>query len=184
MIYIKLFLSFMQIGIFSVGGGYAALPLIKEQVAIKNSWLSLKEFYDIVTIAEMTPGPLAINAATFVGIKVAGIPGALIASFSTVLPSMFIVTSLALVLYHKRGGGVKIMEKILYGLRPAVIALISSAALSLIEVAMLQGEKFHFYEFGFFLLGVYLLQRKKISPIKLLVFSGLIALIFSNNFKL
>ena len=128
MIYLKLFFSFLQIGIFSVGGGYAALPLIKEQVVVKNAWLSIKEFYDIVTIAEMTPGPLAINAATFVGIKVAGIPGALLASFSTVLPSMFIVTSLALILYRRRGSGVKIMERVLYGLRPAVIAQIGRAS--------------------------------------------------------
>lgn len=179
MIYLKLFFSFLQIGIFSVGGGYAALPLIKEQVVVKNAWLSIKEFYDIVTIAEMTPGPLAINAATFVGIKVAGIPGALLASFSTVLPSMFIVTSLALILYRRRGGGVKIMERVLYGLRPAVIALISSAAFSLVEVALLQGEKFHIFEVILFLLGVYLLQTKKISPIKLLLLSGLGVLIFS-----
>lgn len=179
MIYLKLFFSFLQIGIFSVGGGYAALPLIKEQVVVKNAWLSIKEFYDIVTIAEMTPGPLAINAATFVGIKVAGIPGALLASFSTVLPSMFIVTSLALILYRRRGGGVKIMERVLYGLRPAVIALISSAAFSLVEVALLQGEKLHIFEVILFLLGVYLLQTKKISPIKLLLLSGLGVLIFS-----
>lgn len=179
MIYFQLFLSFLQIGMFSVGGGYAALPLIKEQVAIRHAWLSAKEFYDIVTIAEMTPGPLAINAATFVGLKVAGVAGALVASFSTVLPSMFIVTSLALVLYYKRGKGVRILEKILYGLRPAVIALITSAALSLVEVALLQEEHLHFYEMGLFLLGVYLLRKKKITPIKLLLFTGIGALVFS-----
>ncbi|NLY36920.1 MAG: chromate transporter [Tissierellia bacterium] len=179
MIYLQLFWSFIQIGMFSVGGGYAALPLIKEQVVMNHQWLSAKEFYDIVTIAEMTPGPMAINAATFVGIKIAGIPGALLASFATVLPSMIIVTSLALVLYYKRGSGVKLLEKTLYGLRPAVIALITSAALSLMEVAMLQGDRFHFYEMGIFIMGLYLLRSKKITPIKLLLLSGAGALIFS-----
>lgn len=172
MIFLKLFWAFLQIGMFSVGGGYAALPLIKNQVVVKNTWLTAKEFYDIVTIAEMTPGPLAINAATFVGIKIAGIPGALVASFSTVLPSMFIVTSLALVLYHKRGGGVKIMEKILYGLRPAVIALITSAAFSLIEVALLQDEELNVFKVLVFFTQVYLLRTKKISPMKLLILTG------------
>lgn len=172
MIYLKLFLAFLQIGMFSVGGGYAALPLIKEQVVIKNAWISAKEFYDIVTIAEMTPGPLAINSATFVGLKIAGIPGALLASFSTVLPSMFIVTSLAMILYHKRGGAVKLMEKILYGLRPAVIALISSAAIRLIEVALLQGEKIYISQVALFIAGIYLLRKDKLGPIQLLLLSG------------
>lgn len=184
MIYLRLFFSFIQIGLFSVGGGYAALPLIKEQVVIKHMWLSAKEFYDIVTIAEMTPGPMAINAATFVGIKIAGIPGALLATFATVLPSMIIVTSLAVILSYKRGSAVKLIEKVLYGLRPAVIALITSAAISLMEVAMLQGDRFHFYEMGLFILGLYLLRNKKITPIKLLLLSGAGALLFSGFLKL
>lgn len=75
MIYLKLFLSFLQIGLFSFGGGYAALPLIQGQVVTEHGWLSMKEFTDLITIFQMTPGPIAINSATFVGIKIAGIPG-------------------------------------------------------------------------------------------------------------
>src|SRR5699024_11010882 len=95
MIYLKLFLSFVQIGMFSIGGGYSAIPLIKNQVVELNKWLTMTEFADLVTIAEMTPGPIAINSATFVGIRIAGIPGALIATFGCILPSSIIVLTFA-----------------------------------------------------------------------------------------
>ena len=80
MIYWQLFWSFFQIGLFSFGGGYAALPLIQQQVTVYHTWLSLGEFTDLVTISQMTPGPIAINAATFVGIRISGLPGALVAT--------------------------------------------------------------------------------------------------------
>lgn len=70
MIYLKLFLSFLQIGLFSFGGGYAAMPLIQEQVVTQHGWLTMTEFTDLITISQMTPGPIAINAATFVGSKI------------------------------------------------------------------------------------------------------------------
>ena len=78
MIYLELFWSFFQIGLFSIGGGYAAMPLIQNQVVDIHPWLTMTQFADIMTIAEMTPGPIAINSATFVGIQVAGLPGAVI----------------------------------------------------------------------------------------------------------
>ena len=80
MIYLELLWSFFQIGLFSIGGGYAAMPLIQNQVVDVHSWLTMTQFADIMTIAEMTPGPIAINSATFVGIQTAGIPGAIIAT--------------------------------------------------------------------------------------------------------
>ena len=80
MIYLQLFLSFLQVGMFSIGGGYAAMPLIQRQVVEKYAWLTMSEFTDLITIAEMTPGPIAVNSATFVGIRIAGLPGAVIAT--------------------------------------------------------------------------------------------------------
>ena len=77
MIYLQLFISFLQIGLFSIGGGYAAMPLIQNQVVELHPWLTLQEFTDLITIAEMTPGPIAVNSATFVGIRIAGFPCAL-----------------------------------------------------------------------------------------------------------
>ena len=92
---INLFISFFKIGLFSFGGGYAALPLIQEEVVDMNSWLSLNEFNDLITISQMTPGPIAINSATFVGIRIAGLPGALAATFGCVLPSAVIVGAIS-----------------------------------------------------------------------------------------
>ena len=80
MIYLQLFLSFLQIGAFSFGGGYAAMPLIQNQVVQLHPWLSQSEFTDLITISQMTPGPIAINSATFVGTRIAGMPGALAAA--------------------------------------------------------------------------------------------------------
>ena len=97
MIYIQLFLSFLQVGALSFGGGYAAMPLIQEQVVNLHSWLSMSEFTNLITIAEMTPGPIAVNSATFVGMQIAGILGAIIATLGCILPSCIIVTLLAYV---------------------------------------------------------------------------------------
>ena len=80
MMYIQLFLSFFQISLFSFGGGYAALPLIQGQVVNVHHWLSMTEFTDLITISQMTPGPIAINEATFVGMKLTGMPGAVVAT--------------------------------------------------------------------------------------------------------
>lgn len=100
MIYLQLFLSFLQIGLLSIGGGYAAMPFIQAQVVQKHAWLTMSEFTDLITIAEMTPGPIAVNSATFVGIRIAGIPGALVATFGCILPSLFIVSLLAYIYYR------------------------------------------------------------------------------------
>ena len=80
MIYLQLYLSFLQVGLFSVGGGYAAMPLIRSQVVELHPWMTLQEFTNLITIAEMTPGPIAVNCATFVGLRIAQLPGAVIAT--------------------------------------------------------------------------------------------------------
>ena len=131
---LELFWSFFQIGCFSIGGGYAAMPLIQEQVVDLHPWLTGQQFADIVTIAEMTPGPIAVNSATFVGIQVAGLPGALAATAGCVLPSCVIVMTLAYVYYRFRG--LNIVQGVLAGLRPAVVAMIASAGLSLLCMAL------------------------------------------------
>lgn len=134
MIYLQLLWSFIQIGLFSIGGGYAALPLIQHQVVELHPWLTLTQFADIMAIAEMTPGPIAINSATFVGIQVAGIPGALVATLGCILPSCVIVMLLAYAYYRYKG--LDVVQGILAGLRPAVIAMIASAGLSLLILAL------------------------------------------------
>ena len=94
---LSLFWSFLQVGLFSIGGGYAAMPLIQAQVVESHGWLSMAEFTDLITIAEMTPGPIAVNSATFVGLRIAGAAGAVVATFGCILPSLLIVSLLALI---------------------------------------------------------------------------------------
>ena len=96
MIYLQLFWSFFQIGLFSIGGGYAALPLIQTQVVQVHSWITMNEFNDLITISQMTPGPIAINSATFVGNQIAGLGGAIISTLGCIMPSCIIISILGL----------------------------------------------------------------------------------------
>lgn len=187
MILIQLFWSFIQIGLFSIGGGYAAMPLIQQQVVDLHPWLSMSQFADIMTIAEMTPGPIAINAATFVGIRVAGLPGALIATAGCVLPSCVIVLTLAWAYYRFKG--LTLVQGILAGLRPAVIAMIASAGLTLLILA-LYGERvlpepsqlshIDLVAAGIFAAGLFVLRKWKPSPMWVMFGAGLVgALLYS-----
>ena len=135
MIYIQLFLSFLQIGLFSVGGGYAAIPLVQSLIVERQGWITMTEFTNLITIAEMTPGPIAVNSATFVGIRIAGLPGAVAATWGCIFPSCIIVSVLAYIYRRYRGGSA--MGNILGSLRPAVVALIAGAGLSKLLAAVL-----------------------------------------------
>jgi chromate transporter len=134
MIYLQLFFSFLQVGMFSIGGGYAAMPLIQSQVVTQHPWLTLQEFTDLITIAEMTPGPIAVNSATFVGIRIAGIPGAIIATLGCITPALFIVSLLAYVYNHYQN--LSVLQNVLACLRPAVVALIAGAGLSILQMVL------------------------------------------------
>lgn len=92
MIYLKMFITFVEIGLFSFGGGYAILAMIRQEVVLKNAWLTQQQFVDIVAISQMTPGPIAINAATFIGFQKGGILGSLICTFGVILPSLVLMT--------------------------------------------------------------------------------------------
>ena len=131
---LELFWSFFQIGLFSVGGGYAAMPLIQHQVVDLHGWMTMQEFIDIITISQMTPGPIAINSATFVGIQIAGLPGAIIATLGCVFPSCVIVLTLAWVYFRYRN--LSVVQGVLGGLRPAVVAMIASAGISILVTAL------------------------------------------------
>lgn len=134
MIYLQLFWSFFQIGLFSIGGGYAAMPLIQNQVVEVHHWLTLTQFTDLITISQMTPGPIAINSATFVGMQIAGLGGAIISTIGCIFPSCIIVSLLAFVYYKYKN--LKVVEGVLDGLRPAVVALVASAGLTILMLAL------------------------------------------------
>lgn len=182
MIYLQLFWSFFQIGMFSIGGGYAAMPLIQNQVVDLHGWLTLTEFSDIITIAEMTPGPIAINSATFVGIQVAGIPGALISTLGCVTPSCIIVLTLAY--FYFKYKEMKSVQAVLNGLRPAVIAMIASAGLSIALLSFFGGNKLpaelsdvNFVSIAIFIVALFVLRRFKLNPIAIIMGSGGVGLI-------
>lgn len=123
---IYLLVAFVKIGTFSFGGGYAMIPLLEREIIARHGWLTLREFIDIVAISQMTPGPVAINAATFVGYKVAGLAGAMAATAGVVLPSLVLILLLSFYLWNMRG--LVLVRQFLDGLRPAVLALIAAAA--------------------------------------------------------
>lgn len=134
MTYVQLFVSFLWVGLFSIGGGYAAIPLIQSQVVQAHAWLSMAEFTNLVTIAEMTPGPIAVNAATFVGVRIAGVPGAVVATLGCISPALVLVSALACV--YKRYQSAPALAGVLGSLRPAVVALIAAAGLSMLGTAV------------------------------------------------
>lgn len=178
----ELFTSFFQIGILSFGGGYAAMPLIKEQVVDFHGWLTMAGFGDIITIAEMTPGPVAINCATFVGIQIAGIPGALVATAGCITPSCIIVTLLAYAYYRFRG--LEMVKAVLTALRPAIIAMIASAGLTLLELSLEPGRSpvsfgsyINYVAFGIFLIAFCVSRRLKANPILVIAGSGILTLV-------
>lgn len=170
MILWELFASFLQVGAFSVGGGYAAIPFIQSLAVDTHGWLSLAEFTNLVTIAEMTPGPIAINAATFIGMRLAGVMGAILATLGCVLPSLVIVTLLSVI--YLRSKGSSSMQTVLATLRAAVVALIASAGLSLAKAAMTQADAFFAAGAVLFAAALIVLRVKKCSPILVLAACG------------
>lgn len=178
-LYFQLFISFLQIGALSFGGGYAAMPLIQQQVVTLHGWLSLSEFTDLITISQMTPGPIAINSATFVGTRVGGFCGALCATIGCILPSCLLVSLLAWAYLKYRD--LSIIQDVLSSLRPAVIAMIASAGFSiLVSILWPQGmsslsalvQNANLRGFLIFLGALVLLIRLRMNPIHVMVLSG------------
>lgn len=179
MIYLKLLWAFFQIGLFSIGGGYAAMPLIQNQVVHTYGWLNMTEFADIITISQMTPGPIAINSATFVGTRIAGIMGAIIATLGCILPSCVIVMLFAAL--YKKYKNLKYVKGILRSLQPAVVGLIAAAGISIIAHALWNGglssfnlNSFDFIAVAVISLCVFSLRKLKMNPIYVMLGAGVI----------
>lgn len=183
MIYLQLFLSFLQVGALSFGGGYAAMPLIQEQVVTLHGWLSMEAFTDLVTIAEMTPGPIAVNSATFVGTQIAGLGGAVVATLGCILPSCIIVTLLAYIYTKYRN--MSLLQGTLASLRPAVVAMIAKAGVTILVSAFfisgtidLVRENVCIRMVVFFGAALVLLRKFKMNPILVMVLCGVANMIF------
>ncbi len=169
-ILIQLFVSFFKIGAFSFGGGYAMLPLLEKEVIKTHNWMSSREFIDIFAISEMTPGPIAVNSATFLGYKVAGFIGAFTATFAVILPS-FIVISLifAFILKFKNSPYV---DWIFKGIRPIVLGLILAAGITVAKTS--------FIDIKSILIGgllFYLVSFKKFNPLWGIILAGILGLV-------
>lgn len=182
MIYFQLFWSFLKIGLFSFGGGYAAIPLIEDIIVNTNGWLTTAEFTDLITISQMTPGPISVNSATFVGLNIAGFWGAFFATLGNLTPSFVIVTFIAW-LYMKYES-INTLQDVLKVLQPAVIAMIAAAGVSLMITAFWGLDSIVISNINIsavliFIFSLVLLIKFKVQPIAVMVIAGVVNVLWA-----
>jgi chromate transporter len=184
-VFVSLFLEFFKIGAFAIGGGLAALPFLYD-IADRYSWFTRTMLIDMIAVAESTPGPIGVNAATFAGFRAAGIIGGIMATFSLVLPSFIIVLGFSEFLSCNSGN--KHVLGAFYALRPAATGMIAAAGLSVARMALLTDtaitNTFDFFSainiqgvLLFVLLYVLFVRFKK-HPIFYIVGAALVGIIF------
>ena len=189
MIYLELFWEFFKIGLFTFGGGYAMIPLVKEAV-VDNLWLTEGQFYDFIGVCESTPGPIAINMATYVGSTQGGLLGSVLATLGVVLPSFVIIVIVASVLTKVLES--RIFKNCLEGMKPVVMALILSAGITLLA-ANLGLQSIEVFKLDYISLIIFIIivafyfvlgkvTKKKIGPIPLILFSALLGIIICSLF--
>ncbi|WP_455256597.1 chromate transporter [Peptoniphilus asaccharolyticus] len=176
MIFFKLYITFLKIGALSFGGGYATIPLIRKFVVEENGWMNMSEFLDIVSISQMTPGPIAINCATFVGQKIGGILGSIIATSGVVTVQSILMLSLGYFLFKKHKT-FKILNYMLVGIKACIVSLIFITAISLIKSSILT-ESINIPALATFVIG-FVLYLRKVNLYRLLLIGGGIGLIIN-----
>ncbi|HOJ09086.1 MAG TPA: chromate transporter [Clostridiales bacterium] len=185
MIYLTIFLEFFKVGLFAIGGGLATLPFLQELIC-KYGWITSAELIDMIAISESTPGPIGINAATFVGYKTAGVMGGLTATIGLVTPSIIIVVVIAH--FFMKFSEQPIVRSGFYGLRPAVTGLIASAGFEVAKVSLINinryiktyklSELFNYKEIILFLVVFYLISKYKKHPVFYLIGAAIIGILF------
>ena len=180
MLYFQLFYTFFKIGLFGFGGGYAMLSMIQGEVVTRYGWLSPQEFTDIVAISQMTPGPIGINSATYVGFTTTGnVWGSIIATVAVVFPSFILMLAISkfFLKYQKHPA----VEAVFSGLRPAVVGLLASAALVLMNTENFSSPKEDMYAFIIsciiFLVAFVGTRKYKVNPIVMIIACGIAGLI-------
>ncbi len=168
---LELFMAFFKIGLFSFGGGYAMLPFIQEQTIEVHGWLTTHEFLDMLGIAQITPGPISINTATFVGYRLGGIMGAITSTVAVVLPSFIIV--LIISFFFQKFSKSHTIQNVFKGLRPIVLGLVASAA-----VDIGRGVFIDFKAIVIAILIFVLLIFKKMDTIALIVLAAILGILF------
>lgn len=171
MIYLQLFLSYLKIGFFGFGGGYAMLSLIQNEIVEQRGWLTATQFADIVAVSQITPGPIAINSATYIGYAVAGFAGSVIATFAVCLPSLTLM--LLLTRFFLRHRENRFVQSVVKAVSPVVVGMITSAALLLMFPR--SGENTNFTDVWSWLLFVACLYGsfRKVNPILMIILSAL-----------
>lgn len=180
MLYLQLFYTFFKIGLFGFGGGYAMLSMIQGEVVTRHHWLTTQEFTDIVAISQSTPGPIGINSATYVGYTATGnIWGSILATSAVVLPSFILMLTISkfFLKYQKHPA----VEAVFSGLRPAVVGLLASAALLLMNAENFSTPHQDLYTFVvsvlIFLVAFIGTKRYKVNPILMIIACGVAGLI-------
>lgn len=190
MTYLLLFFEFFKTGLFAVGGGMATLPFLYNMSASHPDWFSPAMLADMVAVSESTPGPIGVNMATYVGFTVAGIPGAVIATLGLIFPSVVIILLIARILDKFRSN--KYVDSAFYGLRPCSVALIASAGMLVLKIAILNidaykasGIIFNLVNYKSVILAAVLLfftryfkKTKKLHPVVFILASALIGVVF------
>lgn len=171
----ELFFTFFKIGLFTFGGGYAMIPLIEKEIIENKKWIKEDELLEIISISQMTPGPIAINAATFIGKKYKGFLGAIVATSGVILPSFLIITLIAY--FFSNSFLNPYVQKAFTGLRAGIVALIFSSVFKLSKKSIT-----NFFETSIFCGAIFLLVYLNISPIYLILFFGFFS-IFISFFK-
>lgn len=167
---LNLFFIFFKIGLFSIGGGYAIIPLIQEQVVNNYHWISTNTFTNIITISQMTPGPLAVNTSTFVGIQLAGISGAIVATIGCILAG----ATISIILYwlFTKYQNLKIITNILNTLKATSVGLIMSAGATILMLTFYENNLVNYAGIIIFFISLLWLQKKKPNPIILMILTG------------
>lgn len=180
MIYLQLFYTFFKIGLFGFGGGYAMLSLIQGEVVTRHGWISAQEFTDIIAISQMTPGPIGINSATYVGyVATGGVWGSVVSTFAVMLPSFILMLAISkfLLKYKKH----PVVESVFTGLRPAIVGLIAAAALVLMNAdnfgSPTQDSTAFIISVCLFAAAFIGTYKLKINPIVMILICGLAGLV-------
>lgn len=166
-----MFLTFFKIGAFTIGGGYAMIPIIQQEIVEKKKWIEEEEFLDIIAISQGSPGPIAINASIFIGYRLKGLKGAITCMLGTALPSFMIILLIAMMFFQYRNN--PIVEKVFLGIRPAVVALIASAVYKMYKSSQIKGVRVLIA-----IASMLVIVFTNISPVYLILVGGIGAIFY------
>jgi chromate transporter len=185
MVYLTLIYEFAKTGLFSIGGGLATLPFLY-QLADRYPWFTRETLIDMIAISESTPGPIGLNVATYAGYSASGALGGVLASLSVILPSFFIISLIVKILESFKEN--RFVKSAFYGIRPAVTALIASAALGIVKITLLDVpafrethlllDIFNYKQWGLFFLIFYLTRKFNKHPVYYIGGAALIGVVF------